>query len=142
MQSINSSKLQLINFDSLYIHVLILNVLQNLHRNTMIEDITGKKMRAMDIFSISIKYLKDTMLETMNIRLADGIISEKDIDFVLTVPAIWGDEAKFFMREAAIQVRWLALECTYGHSCRSIIALHDLSLVVMSLRFSASHTKK
>lgn len=39
----------------------------------------------------------------MNIRLADGTFSEKDIDFVLTVPAIWGDEAKLFMREAAMQ---------------------------------------
>lgn len=66
-------------------------------------------MRAMDIFSISIEYLKDTMLKTINMRLADGVLSEKDIEFVLTVPAIWGDEAKLFMREAAIQVRSLAL---------------------------------
>lgn len=62
-------------------------------------------MIAMDIFSISIKYLKDTMLTAMNIRLADGEILEKDIDFVITVPAIWGDEAKLFMREAAIKVK-------------------------------------
>lgn len=27
-----------------------------------------------------------------------------DIDFVLTVPAIWDDTAKMFMREAAVQV--------------------------------------
>lgn len=83
--------------------------MQSLHRNSVITDITGKKMRAMDIFSISIKYLKNTMLKAMNIRLADGTFSEKDIDFVLTVPAIWGDEAKLFMREAALQVRWLAI---------------------------------
>lgn len=82
-------------------------MLQNLHRNSVIKDITGKKMRAMNIFSISIKHLKDTMLKTMNSRLAEGTFSENDIDFVLTVPAIWGDEAKLFMREAAIQVRWL-----------------------------------
>lgn len=80
-------------------------MLQKLHRNTLVEDMTGKKMRALDIFSISINTLKNTMLKTMNMRLADGMISEKDIDFVLTVPAIWGDEAKLFMREAAIQVR-------------------------------------
>lgn len=68
-------------------------------------------MRAMDIFSISIKNLKDTLIQTMNSRLAEGVFSENDIDFVLTVPAIWGDEAKLFMREAAIQVRciWLIL---------------------------------
>lgn len=27
-----------------------------------------------------------------------------DVEFVLTVPAIWGDKAKMFMREAAIAV--------------------------------------
>lgn len=82
---------------------MLLHENKSLHRNSVITDITGKKMRAMDIFSISIKYLKNTMLKTMNIRLADGTFSEKDIDFVLTVPAIWGDEAKLFMREAALQ---------------------------------------
>lgn len=28
-----------------------------------------------------------------------------DLEYVLTVPAIWGDKAKMFMREAAIGVR-------------------------------------
>lgn len=27
-----------------------------------------------------------------------------DLEYVLTVPAIWGDKAKMFMREAAINV--------------------------------------
>lgn len=82
---------------------MLLHDNKNLHRNSVIKDITGKKMRAMDIFSISIKHLKDTLIQTMNSRLAEGVFSENDIDFVLTVPAIWGDEAKLFMREAAIQ---------------------------------------
>ena len=29
---------------------------------------------------------------------------DDDIDYVLTVPAIWGDKAKMFMREAAVKV--------------------------------------
>ena len=57
----------------------------------------------MDIFSISIKYLKDSMLNELNKRVTTTILAT-DIDFVLTVPAIWGDAAKMFMREAAIQV--------------------------------------
>lgn len=68
----------------------------------MIEDIIGKKMRVMDIFFIFIKYLKDIMLEMMNIWFVDGIIFEKDIDFVLIVLVIWGDEVKFFMWEVVI----------------------------------------
>lgn len=75
----------------------------NLHRESTIEDITGKTMKALDIFSISLKYLKDFMLEIMNKNIASGVISKENIDFVLTVPAIWGDGAKLFMREAAIK---------------------------------------
>lgn len=60
----------------------------------------------MDVFSICIKHLKDSMLVEMNKRIA-STIKEDDIDFVLTVPAIWGDAAKMFMREAAVKVSFL-----------------------------------
>lgn len=82
---------------------MLLHENKKLHRNLMIKDVTGKEMKAMDVFSICIKYLKNGMLSEMNLQLAEGEIIENDIDFVLTVPAIWGDEAKLFMREAAIK---------------------------------------
>uniref|UniRef100_A0A8W8KYD9 Heat shock 70 kDa protein 12B n=1 Tax=Magallana gigas TaxID=29159 RepID=A0A8W8KYD9_MAGGI len=82
---------------------MLLHENEKLHRNIIIKDVTGKKMKAMDVFSICIKYLKDTMLSSMNLQIAEGNFIENDIDFVLTVPAIWGDEAKLFMREAAIK---------------------------------------
>lgn len=82
---------------------MLLHENKKLHRNLMIKDVTGKEMKAMDVFSICIKYLKDAMLSEMNLQLAEGKIIENDIDFVLTVPAIWGDEAKLFMREAAVK---------------------------------------
>lgn len=62
----------------------------------------------MDVFSICIKHLKDSMLEEMNKKVASDIFLT-DIDFVLTVPAIWGDAAKMFMREAAVQVSLFTL---------------------------------
>lgn len=82
---------------------MLLHENEKLHRNTIIKDVTGKEMKAMDVFSICIKYLKDTMLSSMNKQIAEGNFIENDIDFVLTVPAIWGDEAKLFMREAAVK---------------------------------------
>lgn len=54
-------------------------------------------------------------LEKMN----ESIIIDfnaKDIDFVLTVPAIWGDIGKMFMREAAVQV-----------SCKLVLTNLDLN---------------
>lgn len=60
-------------------------------------------MKAMDVFAISIRHLKDNMLKKMNSNVTSDFFL-KDIEFVLTVPAIWGDTAKMFMREAAIKV--------------------------------------
>ena len=60
----------------------------------------------MKVFSLSIEYLKEHCLKTINDR---GFTPKReDIKFVLTVPAIWNDISKQFMRTAAIKV-WLKL---------------------------------
>lgn len=75
---------------------------QDIDRNTRIKDVSGKSMPAMDVFSLSIKYLKDHCLKTLNSR---GVLSNpENVKFVLTVPAIWSDRSKQFMRVAAIEV--------------------------------------
>lgn len=71
----------------------------------MISDVTGKKIPAIKVFSISIKYLKDQIIERMNLQISNGKISVEDIDFILTVPAIWGEKARLIMEGAAIEVR-------------------------------------
>ena len=69
-------------------------------RNLILEDANGHTMNAMKVFSESIKYLKDHFVgKTESFKLV-----ETDIHWVLTVPAIWKDNAKQFMREAAQQV--------------------------------------
>ena len=78
----------------------------------------GVKMPALKIFSEAIKYLKhhfeilleNSMLSHDGSRPAVKVTEDResswssDILWVLTVPAIWSDQAKQFMREAAIQV--------------------------------------
>ena len=71
-----------------------------------IEDITGKPMKALDLFSISMIHLKEALLHEMYGKYVYDIYHD-DIDFVLTVPAILGDTGKLFMQEAAVQVRIL-----------------------------------
>lgn len=71
----------------------------------MISDVTGKKIPAIKVFSISIKYLKDQIIERMNLQISNGKISVEDIDFILTVPAQWGEKARLIMEGAAIEVR-------------------------------------
>ena len=70
-------------------------------RDLILEDGNGHKMNAMKVFSESIKYLKDHFEE--KIESVKHVV-ETDIHWVLTVPAIWKDNAKQFMREAAQQV--------------------------------------
>lgn len=79
-------------------------ILQNLFRDSVMKDISGKPMRVIDIFSISIKYFKDFLVNELNKMLADGIFETNDIHFVLTVPAMFGGGAVLFFREAAINV--------------------------------------
>ena len=69
----------------------------------MLEDETGKTLEAKTVFSLAIEFLKDDLLGQCLKQLAD-ILSEEDIQWVLTVPAIWNDGAKQFMREAAEHV--------------------------------------
>jgi len=73
----------------------------------MIEDVSGKKMNALTVFSMAIRYLKDDLLVEVKKALLN--VKNDDVDWVLTVPAIWNDAAKQFMREAAQRVTYI--EC-------------------------------
>lgn len=71
----------------------------------MLSDISGKKMSAMDVFSAAIKYMKEHLLHKLHVSETGYTETKKEeIRWVLTVPAIWSDTAKSFMREAAIKV--------------------------------------
>ena len=76
--------------------------LQGLKRESLIEDDKGKKMEAMKVFSAAVGYLRNHLLSTCEKQLTD--IKDSDIRWVLTVPAIWNDPSKQFMREAAEKV--------------------------------------
>ncbi|KAK3100215.1 hypothetical protein FSP39_016447 [Pinctada imbricata] len=59
----------------------------------------GEEMNALVVFSAVIRYLKGHMKKECDKRMSD--ILDSEIKWVLTVPAIWTDSAKQFMREAA-----------------------------------------
>jgi len=62
-------------------------------------------MPAMKVFSSSLSFMKNKLLETCKNQ---GIgICDSDLRWVVTVPAIWTDVSKQFTREAAEQVRKL-----------------------------------
>ena len=57
------------------------------------------------MFALSIKFLKDEAIKILALDTGDDQFKADDIQWVLTVPAIWTPAAKQFMREAANQVR-------------------------------------
>lgn len=73
---------------------------EKIPRDLMIADVMGKRFRVIDVFSLSIAALVDDMMKSSGSTVSGGICKD-DIHWVLTVPAIWSDGAKQFMREAA-----------------------------------------
>ena len=78
------------------------NLLQKLSRSMLIKDDKGKEAPALDLFAHVIKYLKGHLLSALETK--GTTVNNMDIHWVLTVPAIWTDSAKQFMREAANKV--------------------------------------
>ncbi|XP_062570231.1 heat shock 70 kDa protein 12A-like [Saccostrea cucullata] len=74
---------------------------KDMTHDTEINDVTGKGLPAILVFSSSIKYLKDHLFQTLEDR--GHTVETSQILFVLTVPAIWTESAKQFMRTAAVQ---------------------------------------
>lgn len=75
-----------------------------LSKAVKVKSTDGKEMVAIDVFSAAIRFLRGHLLDTLEKR-ATGV-RETDIQWVLTVPAIWDDAAKQFMREAAENVSY------------------------------------
>ena len=71
-------------------------------------------MKAIDVFSAAIKYLKDHLIASVNNRNSLDVIAVENIRWILTVPAIWDDGAKQFMREAAEMVISIMLPINKG----------------------------
>uniref|UniRef100_W5K8F9 Heat shock 70 kDa protein 12A-like n=1 Tax=Astyanax mexicanus TaxID=7994 RepID=W5K8F9_ASTMX len=76
---------------------------KELHRDVMLTAKNGKKMRAMKVFSESLRFMKDHALEMIGKHTARAKPSASDATWILTVPAIWSASAKQFMREAATE---------------------------------------
>lgn len=71
-------------------------------------DITGKTLEAGHVFTRYIKCLKDSMFQ--NVESVFQGIRDDDIEYVLTVPAIFGKNSKMFLREASVKVRMFILD--------------------------------
>jgi hypothetical protein len=73
----------------------------------MLSDVTGKtEISAQTVFSQAILAVKTKLIENIKSTEKYNDFIEDRIRWVITVPAIWEDDAKKFMRECAQEVRW------------------------------------
>ncbi|KAL4230976.1 Heat shock 70 kDa protein 12A [Mactra antiquata] len=68
-------------------------------RQLEVQDDRGRKLPGMKVFAAVINFLMNHLLTALKKR--GTLVDIKDIHWVLTVPAIWVDSAKQFMRESA-----------------------------------------
>lgn len=78
---------------------MVLYYTKDLNLNTPLKDVRGKPLPAVKVFAAGIKALKDHLDSELKSKSID--IRPDEIKWVLTVPAIWSDQAKQFMRESA-----------------------------------------
>ena len=68
-----------------------------------IASVGGRELPARIVFGRSLQYFHDLAVKTISDR-AGVRCYESEIKWILTVPAIWGDRAKEFMKCAAEEV--------------------------------------
>ena len=77
--------------------------LQDIGKKTYLEDAYGKPLLAREVFKHAIAFLRNDLKAECTKQFVGGI-HDTDVLWVLTVPAIWNETAKHFMREAAEEV--------------------------------------
>ena len=76
---------------------------QDLHKGVEIQAANGKKMLALKVFAHALRFFKNHCLQELSDQSSTRIVND-DIRWVITVPAIWRQPAKQFMRHAAYEV--------------------------------------
>ncbi|XP_060563863.1 heat shock 70 kDa protein 12A-like [Ruditapes philippinarum] len=110
---------------------------KNLKLDTLITDAVGKELPAIDVFAVVITHIKEKVYKQLKSTYS-GFNEDSDILWVLTVPAIWSESAKQFMRKAAneaglkaenvrliLEPEAASLYCNDKHLCKVTLANGD-----------------
>ncbi len=92
--------------------------MQDVDRNHKIKAMNGKEYFLIEVIAHILCYLKDFVLsEIEDFGLYDQPSLVTDIDWVITVPAIWRARGKRMMREAGYMVQYAKAntQCSVHH---------------------------
>ena len=81
----------------------------------------GVRFPAVLVFAHSLNYFKHLCLQEIRGQMVADSITTDDIQWVITVPAIWRESARQFMRKAATEVKGVIM---------NIITMSTVTIVV------------
>ncbi|GFT16550.1 heat shock 70 kDa protein 12A [Nephila pilipes] len=81
---------------------MTLHKTESLSRDTIIQAANGKGVSALTVFAHALQYFRKHALQELSDQSATCILND-DVRWVVTVPAIWRQPAKQFMRNAAYE---------------------------------------
>lgn len=76
-----------------------------------LEAANGFRLPALFVFAQALNYFKMQCIEEICDQSTTNV-TNKDIQWVITVPAIWRPSAKQFMRRVAVEVSLTSLPCS------------------------------
>ncbi|XP_072883938.1 heat shock 70 kDa protein 12A isoform X2 [Hemitrygon akajei] len=87
-----------------------LHTTSDLTIDTELEATNGKKVKAIEIFAFALMFFKDHALQELGDQ-AGSPFDNSEVRWVITVPAIWKQPAKQFMRHAAYKAGLASPDC-------------------------------
>lgn len=69
---------------------------------TNVKSVDGREMPLMTVIAESLRFIAQRALNKLEEQIGKGV-NVKKIRWVLTVPALWSEEHKLFMRKAAVE---------------------------------------
>ncbi|MBN3307160.1 HS12B protein, partial [Amia calva] len=72
----------------------------DLTMETELEAVNSRRMRAIDVFAHALRFFREHALKEVK-EQSSAMLETDDVRWVITVPAVWRQPAKQFMREAA-----------------------------------------
>ncbi|XP_029310205.1 heat shock 70 kDa protein 12B isoform X2 [Cottoperca gobio] len=82
----------------------------DLTMETELEAVNGRRVRAIEVFAHALHFFREHALKEVKDQ-SSSVLEGEDIRWVITVPAVWRQPAKQFMREAAYLAGLVSPEC-------------------------------
>uniref|UniRef100_A0A8C2AQ45 Heat shock protein 12B n=1 Tax=Cyprinus carpio TaxID=7962 RepID=A0A8C2AQ45_CYPCA len=72
----------------------------DLTMETELESVSGRRVRAIEVFAHALRFFREHVLKEVKDQ-SSSVLEGNEVRWVITVPAVWRQPAKQFMREAA-----------------------------------------